>query len=71
MNQVLAIVHKLNQEVMPTMAVIKDYYLGATHIIIRDDSCCDPKDVEGIIKQMGEQASRAFLADALKKEETA
>ncbi|MDF2524224.1 MAG: hypothetical protein K0R31_1865 [Clostridiales bacterium] len=67
----MTIIRILKQEELNESRVIKDYYLGATHIIIRDDSCCDPKDVEGIIKQMGEQASRAFLADALKKEETA
>ncbi|MDF2538849.1 MAG: hypothetical protein K0S76_1870 [Herbinix sp.] len=44
------------------MSVVKDFYDGHTHIIIRDDNCCSPEEVEAILKRISERATRALLA---------
>lgn len=52
------------------MAVVKDYYNGSTRVIIRDDCCCAPEEVEKILKRIAEKASRAIYAEMISKEET-
>ncbi|MDF2945189.1 MAG: hypothetical protein K0S01_4047 [Herbinix sp.] len=51
------------------MATVQDYYYNATHIIIRDDSCCKPEEVDKILKRISEQASIALYTGEINKED--
>jgi hypothetical protein len=46
------------------MAVVQDYYIGATHIIICDDSLIHKDEIPALLKHMGEKASRALYLEA-------
>jgi len=50
------------------MAVIMDYYIGPTHIIVHDDCAVSAEEVPAILKRIGENASRALLAAAIQEE---
>lgn len=52
------------------MAEDLDFYIGATHVIIRDDCCCSPDEVDRILDHISDKASRAIYAEATTKEET-
>jgi hypothetical protein len=51
------------------LATIRDYYISATHIIIRDDNCCKPEDVDIILKRISEQVTKALYAEEIYRED--
>jgi hypothetical protein len=51
------------------MAADLDFYIGATHVIIKDDCCCSPDEVDRILDRISEKASRAIYAEMITKEE--
>lgn len=57
------------------MAIIKDYYDGNTHIIIRDDCIVSPEEQQKILKRCGEIIARQYYSSLVikqpAKEETA
>jgi hypothetical protein len=56
------------------MAVVQDYYIGNTHIIIDDDCIVSPEEQKKILKRCGEIATRQYSTGINKqpaKEETA
>lgn len=53
------------------MAVIMDYYFNNTRVIVEDDCFCSKEEVEGILKRIGEIATRALSSNNEQKEETA
>lgn len=46
------------------MAVVKDYYDGNTHVIIRDDSFVSPEEQQRILKRCGAIAARQYYTKA-------
>lgn len=44
------------------MAIIMDYYLNGTRIIVKDDYCCAEQEAEEIIKKIGEMATRVIYS---------
>ncbi len=49
------------------MAVIDDFYIGKTRIIVTDDYFCKDEDIPVIIDRISKNASRAFQAEAYRK----
>ncbi|WP_156034857.1 hypothetical protein [Clostridium sp. KNHs205] len=44
------------------MAVVKDYYDGNTHIIIKDDFIVSPEEQKKILKRCGAIAARQYYS---------
>jgi hypothetical protein len=44
------------------MAVVADYYIGKTHITIKDDCIVSPEEQQKILKRCGEIAARQYRA---------
>ena len=53
------------------MAVVKELYIGATHVIVRDDSCCAPEEVEKILLRLSEQISNSIFVNSDSNDKTA
>lgn len=51
------------------MAVVEDYYIGNTHIIINDDYFCPPEEIPKILDRIGKKASQALAAATWEKEQ--
>lgn len=51
------------------MAVVKDYYDGNTHIIIKDDCIVSPEEQQKILKRCGIIAARQYY-NGVKKQST-
>ncbi|MEA5060023.1 hypothetical protein SDC9_149005 [bioreactor metagenome] len=57
------------------MAIVKDYYIGNTHVMIDDEYCVKTQEeVDAILKKVGqlsyEQAIRRMAREAMQKGET-
>ncbi len=52
------------------MAVVKDYYDGNTHIIIKDDCIVSPEKQKEILKRCGEIAARPYYRKARTQQTT-
>ncbi len=46
------------------MAIVADYYIGNTHVIIKDDCIVSPEEQKKILKRCGEIASRQYIVVA-------
>lgn len=43
------------------MAIFKDFYIGKTHIILRDDDCYKPEEIPAVLEDISRMASIAIF----------